>query len=138
MKRCLLLPFNFFKPVLGTRYKLCYSILTLFLKNSQDYVVMISHFGQKSQINHQTCFSTEARMHIWLADMYLSSYFACWTQVVSIICVEMFAKRKEIDKPRSSADQKNKWVEAFSAICLYMLHFWMTAYIVATDHKGQK
>ena len=66
MKRCLLLPFDFFKPVLGTRYKPCYSILTLFLKNSQDYVVMISHFGQKSQINHQTCFSTLARMHLWV------------------------------------------------------------------------
>ena len=66
MKRCLLLPFDFFKPVLGTRYKPCYSILTLFLKNSQDYVVMTSHFGQKSQINHQTCFSTLARLHLWI------------------------------------------------------------------------
>ena len=47
MKRCLLLIFDFLKHVLGPRYKLCYSILTLFLKNSQDYVVMISHFGQK-------------------------------------------------------------------------------------------
>ena len=65
MKRCLLLPFDFFKPVLGTRYKPCYSILTLFLKNSQDYVVMISYFGQKSQINHQTWVSTLARMHLW-------------------------------------------------------------------------
>ena len=37
----------FFKSVLGTRYKICYSIWLLFLKSSQDYVVMISHFGQK-------------------------------------------------------------------------------------------
>ena len=47
MKKCLHLPLDFFKPVLGTRYKLCYVILTLFLKNSQDYVEMISYFGQK-------------------------------------------------------------------------------------------
>ena len=46
VKSCLLLPFYFFKKVLGTRYNLCCSKLTLFLKNSQDYVVKLSHFGQ--------------------------------------------------------------------------------------------
>ena len=40
------MPFHFFKRFLGTRYKLSYSMLTLFLKNSQDYVVKLSHFGQ--------------------------------------------------------------------------------------------
>ena len=61
----LLLPFDLIKPFLGIRYESCFGILTLFLKSNWDYIVMISHFGQKSQIKHQTCFSIEARMHLW-------------------------------------------------------------------------
>ena len=64
MKRCLLLPFNFIKWFLGPRYKLCFSLWPFFWKNSQDYVVIISHFGQESQINHQTCCLTASRIHL--------------------------------------------------------------------------
>ena len=70
MQRCLLLPFDLNKCLLGPRYKLCYSIWPIFSKSSQYCVVKISHFGKKSQINHQKRFLTLARLPLcfWPKD----------------------------------------------------------------------
>ena len=77
MYRCLLLPFDLNKSVLGPRCKLCYSIWPIFLKSSQYYVVKISHFGYNSQINHQTCFFTLARIPFW-KKFPLQLWFFCY------------------------------------------------------------
>ena len=66
---CLFLPFDLNKCLLGPIYKLCCNILTLFLKISQDHVVMAT-LAKKSQRNYQTCFSAYARMHLCLLLQY--------------------------------------------------------------------
>ena len=60
---CLLIFFNLFGV---PDINLATVFWRYFLKTVKTmYVVMIGHFGPKSQRNHQTCFSTEARMHLW-------------------------------------------------------------------------
>ena len=86
MKMGLLLPFDFFKPVLGTRYKLCYSVC-IFLKNSREYVVMISHFKKATfQIISPHCTSYIVWILIFCFK-YLLSF--CWTTYHQI-CLSLY------------------------------------------------